>query len=1327
MLNLKSVCFLVVLFLPVLSFAQATNDYRSAASGPWTTLATWERFEGTWLTPTVLQGTPTSGVGVITIQSGHTVNVPTGSTITIDQTTVAGTLQVDAGGGIIINAGAGTDLTISTGTLNVSGTFSLNNNATTSGTLITNTNFLSGSRYRHLWTSNVGVVPSATWNVNSTMEMAGFTLNDNLVAAGNWSQNFGNVEVNLANQTTGTTSADGFLTTIAGNLIITSTGTAGIFRLTNTQPAIVTIGGSFFVNGTSQARLSNSGSLTLTVSGSLSIANTAILITARGGLSNITVGSFSMTSTGSVNMAEQNLGVTTLNVRGNYSLASGTITKNGSAGAVVNINFIGTIPTPTVQTYSISGGSFDIASGRAYRFTVASGATVDCGTSTFSGAGTFALTGELRVGSIDANGAIQTGALGGNLRTTGVRTYNSGSTIRYNGAAAQVIGNGYPTVTSPGVNLIIDNASGVSLAAATPSVRVTGNLTLNNGILNIGGKALTLDGNIIQNSVGSTITVNATSDITVNGSGALGTFPFAAGPQTFRNFTLNRLTSGSVVFANDLTLVGAVTLTNGLMNFSGQALALNGTFSAAAGGALFSNDPTSTLSIGGAGALGTLVFDPAGNELQSLTMNRITAGTATLNSTLNVNVILDLLNGNFVNTSGLTLANGVNLTRASTSQLLTTTPVALGTYNVFYVGVAMTTGLELPAPASTNVLLDLTINGGTILLNQNLTINGYFTANSSNLNGGTFTITMNGDFWELNGGDFTPATSLVIFNGNTSVFGTVDPSFNNVQLTSPSLLSFPATNVSISGNIDLLAGSTFDANFSNVVLNNGVLAQAINANGAEFYAIQVNKAAGAVNITSPLLLQGFMNVTTATTINSTGNLTILSRGNFTDQDGSIGPLPVGASVVGSVSVQRFMQNIGNRNRYISSPVVGMPVSQLDFTKTNGSIRYYNEPTLGAIELGYTTLPLAGTFDTGRGYLAYMYDAINLTSTVDGIVHQSSINLPVSYTTSSGGALADGWNLVGNPYPSSIVWESGPGWSLTNIDPVISVTDFSLGGYPTYFRTSHLTDSPSGDLPNDVIAMGQSFWVHANAVGPLLTINEAAKNSTLLTGNFYRKSSNPSEQLIISINNGKMQDRSFLKLNQQATEDFDRNFDGHKLKNEEMNIYLMDNAQRSLVMHTLSFIPQDLKIHVGVEVALAGEYEITFSDLDRFSIADELYLVDSFEGIAVSVSSKEGYKFSIKDSSKPVMNRFYLSKNPNVTEKKIEDLVQTYPNPVKDELVITIPSNQRANVTLFDSQGLTLSVDEIQGSGRLDFKSYPPGMFLLKVSIGNEVMVKKIMK
>lgn len=59
-------------------FAQNTGDYRSVSSGNYSSLSTWQRWNGTtWLTPSLDQGYPGEkvGTGVVTIQQGHQVTV----------------------------------------------------------------------------------------------------------------------------------------------------------------------------------------------------------------------------------------------------------------------------------------------------------------------------------------------------------------------------------------------------------------------------------------------------------------------------------------------------------------------------------------------------------------------------------------------------------------------------------------------------------------------------------------------------------------------------------------------------------------------------------------------------------------------------------------------------------------------------------------------------------------------------------------------------------------------------------------------------------------------------------------------------------------------------------------------------------------------------------------------------------------------------------------------------------------------------------------------------------------------------------------------------
>lgn len=81
------------------SQAQTAGDYRSATTGQWTTLATWQRYSGTaWATPTAAQGYPGQnvGTGLISILAGHTVTIGSGGITTqpFNGLSIAGTGQL---------------------------------------------------------------------------------------------------------------------------------------------------------------------------------------------------------------------------------------------------------------------------------------------------------------------------------------------------------------------------------------------------------------------------------------------------------------------------------------------------------------------------------------------------------------------------------------------------------------------------------------------------------------------------------------------------------------------------------------------------------------------------------------------------------------------------------------------------------------------------------------------------------------------------------------------------------------------------------------------------------------------------------------------------------------------------------------------------------------------------------------------------------------------------------------------------------------------------------------------------------------------------------
>lgn len=462
---------------PFTVVAPATGAYRSAQTGTWSTLSTWQRWNGTaWVTPTAGQGVPNSGSGTIQIREPHVVTMST--------STNADQMVIEDGGQLTVNGvtftianGAGTDLTVR-GILLLQGG---GGNITTTGTLV----FQSGGTYQH--GRSGGTVPTATWDVNSVCVISGATN----ALPGGLNQQFGNftwlgtsqsANLNLENSIGGINGSFTVTSTNGQNLRLSNTATGRTLNIgrdfnmlggnfvivNNTGTGTVNVGRNMFVNGGTLSIKNNSGDANLNVTGDFSQSGGTVNLRPANttGTSAITVsGNYSITA-GTMNMSAVGA-VGTLNVAGNFTATGGTITESSTgSGAII---FNGT----EKQTYT-SGATIS----NTINFTVNSGAHLEmaaAGTQV-QGGGSFTMINSSRLG-IKATDGIAASGPSGHIRVTGIRNYGSNNSFDYIGTAAQVTGTGLPATVN---NLLINNATGVT--QTNTSLTVNGILDLTSGV-----------------------------------------------------------------------------------------------------------------------------------------------------------------------------------------------------------------------------------------------------------------------------------------------------------------------------------------------------------------------------------------------------------------------------------------------------------------------------------------------------------------------------------------------------------------------------------------------------------------------------------------------------------------------------------------------------------------------------------------------------------------------------------------------------------------------------------------------------------------------------
>ena len=1230
-----------------LSFAQ-TGNFRSLGTGPWTTPGTWERdadsngsFEES---PSTVS--PTSVSGTVTIRNTHTVNIS--SSISIDQVVVqsGGTLVVDATFTATLGTGGGDDINVNSGgVLNVNGIINLvvgiggagnrlrvsgtlNNNGTFQNSAITKFIFEAGSAYNHLFDGTAAnAIPTAGYNATSTVTISGFGAGGTFAPSG-LGQSFGNFVWN-------TPLMDGFidlagLTTVNGNFQVDDTGSGGFYINQAGATPTLTVLGNFNVNGGLFGFIGSTGANgNLTISGDLNMTNGYFQI-AEDVDATVDLAGDLIVSGGTLEFSAVSA-IVDLNLEGNFSFSGGDLVTSAGTG---NINFDNTTTTQVVTSTLVPTGPIN--------YTVSSLSTLNIPGSNFlsgGSTGSMNVSGMLQLGSTVASGALQTGTTNGNVRIpTANRTYQAGSTIVYNGSGAQFIGNGFPS-GGGNVNLTINNSSGVTLSTNL-SIVALGTLNLMSGNLSIGTQTLTINGTVIGSGG---IVGGPSSNLVIGGTGNFGTLNFA-GTNQLLNFTLNRTSSGLVTLGGDLTTLGTFTQTAGDLSLNGNDLTVSGAFARTAGNIVVHS--ASSFIVDGSGALPASVGF-SGTTLNTLTLDR---SSVTLTTSASITVTnLNLIDGTLSNGAGFAIANAGTITRNAGS--MTTSPTSSGTYNILYnVSGTINSGNEFSAVTTRiqNVTMD---GGGTVNLTANRTINGNLTLTSGDFNIASTTITLEGNLVANSSSSFTSGT--FVFDGSTTVSGSAIPTFGNIQVNDTRILTLPAGDFEVAGNISFEAGATVNAGSSTFVLNGSSL-QTFSGGGITLGNVTVNKSGGTdVDLTSQLIITGSLEVSSANSdFGSNGNLVIRSTSDGTSGNGRIGQLLNGASVSGDVTVERFMASEGRIYRYISTPVAGFAVSQLQldlpitgsFTgtsscsgcTTNQSMFSYDGSTQAYVDFPST----ANTeiLQPGVGYSTFVrQDILGGPVTIDwsGPINQGTVPLPVSHNGTS-----TSYNLVGNPYPSTIDWDNA-GWTKSGISNAIQVRDNTTGVFRTW-------NGSTGDLTGGRIATGQGFWVRTTAGSPSLQVTEPVKST--LTGTFFRKEEEPLNQIVLTLANasGSIEDNAFYWIGENTSmglDDWDaikqNNFKDDGVKVFDLGTYSFGDGSMPMSINAVNMLSCSDVIRIYTNDLTAGNFTLRFRAEGTMEGLTWM-LKDKFSGASIDLRQQPEYTFTVTaDAASAAIDRFYM--------------------------------------------------------------------------------------
>jgi hypothetical protein len=735
----------------------------------------------------------------------------------------------------------------------------------------------------------------------------------------------------------------------------------------------------------------------------------------------------------------------------------------------------------------------------------------------------------------------------------------------------------------------------------------------------------------------------------------------------------------------------------------------------------------------GAGPTGFTPWPSAGTILKTVTINN--SNGVTLQSPKSVGATLILKNGLF-NTSGqgLSMANGSTIDR--TGGTISATPAG-ASYNVLYSPhtLGLTTDLELP---NTNVLNNLTIsNGYTITLQSNKTVNGNLAITTGvfditdktvnrNTSGGTLSVADNAKL-KIGGANSFPTNyathdikdnSIVEYAGSTQVIATTNK---------PNDYDYGYLELSGTGTKTL--GGVVDV-YNNLTINGGNLV---------------------VNVGEIMRVRNeFKNISGSATFENNSSLIQINN----------------VANVGEITYKRIAQQRKLDYVYWSSPVDNF---NLNNHPSDGFKYYWDTTANNTNGTQGNWLTASGIMNPAQGYIVRGPSTFDNTANQNvevpffGKPRNGDISIAISrgnytnsnYTLYNGvevTKLDDNWNLIGNPYPSSIssrdfltsnssvltgalyIWTHGflPSSSINSPFYQSFTYNYNSLDLIPFNLTGNLAD-PNLDY---YIGAGQGFLVtmiDGMAANSSVAFTNSIRNKTYsnATGtNFFRTTSSVASNEIQNVNRIWL---DIVKENQQggrtmfgyvpgATMQTDNLYDAITKSDNTFKLYTVDGEDKYVIQgRAVPFDDNDL-VPLGIDVLENGMYTIALAMTDGlFSNSNQDIFIEDRYLNTIHNLTQNPYTFpsdvgSFTDRFLIRYHASYLSSDENNSNSSINIWATNTIN-IKSDI------ERLSQVTVYDMLGSVInSLDDIN-TNVIEFpKPKSNGAYILKIKLYNGIIV-----
>ena len=438
------------------------------------------------------------------------------------------------------------------------------------------------------------------------------------------------------------------------------------------------------------------------------------------------------------------------------------------------------------------------------------------------------------------------------------------------------------------------------------------------------------------------------------------------------------------------------------------------------------------------------------------------------------------------------------------------------------------------------------------------------------------------------------------------------------------------------------------------------------------------------------------------------------------------------SGTGTFTVERAGSTHQGVTTYWSSPVQNATVNSIFASNVLG-VETFNASTQSWGQAVSTSDPLSGVFgfrNTGNSTTSSTAITFNLSDNTGFNSGLYSYNLEFDGTAD----VADkNWNLIGNPYPSSVDVRQFLQANQSTIEPSVYVwgtsKDFAERGSADYATIGYagVVNVENDGLSEDATSIrpGTSFFVQARESRNLQFTNA----QRVRFDNDSQSSVNSWQRIWVGVEGSNGAKNEILVGFMPDALDGKDEYDARKLSgNDFVSFYSIgsgDFADEQLVIQGLPTLDRNRVVPLGINVKQATTFTFNMNNTIGFPTTTEIYLFDAETGVYTNLSAGDSYQATLTTGE--INDRFSLRfiDLTSFSDELVDKGFFIYGAQSEIKVEFIRPTLAQAEIVVYDAAGKLL-LDELN-TNALDI-SIPirvAGVYVIKVKNQNGTFVEKL--